>query len=329
MVRLSVIGFIVWVSVVLVLAVSAGTAAESTSGTATVTQDIVPVIVLALVDEMPLTAVDLRVINYTPYRVPWEFYSPDGTLRTAFIHDDLPGRVSVQQDGETLLTVELDFEAWGAAFSADNTLVAYTGKNSLSRYLDPPPVAIYSLVTGERLPLDGDISGTFSGSPQFSPDGTLFAVTTASGDSCSRAQLYGVRLWNLSTGNPIDLAQPFSALTFAFSPDSTRIALGSSGDWCTKGQSRLAVVDLASGEVVFQSEANTAGVAFSPDGRYLLSAERTALHLWDSQTGAALAHYGIDPTLLNLYVGFDEGWMQVAAQSQDAFYSGAILLPNQ
>lgn len=301
------------------------------------TQEMAQSILLTRVEHMPLNTFDLRVLTYVPHDFVWEIYSPDGNLRTAFsVPNSAPIVVTEQGRGKTIRTVEPDFIVTDVAFSFDNTQVVFTGTfpRTVSEYWTrPSPVVIYSLVTGEYWNINDTIPAARTASPAFSHNGAKLAFRMVGGDSCSRLWLSGPQIWDLTTGHPLDLILPFTATVFAFSPDDTRIALGDTRDTpCFRGTSGLAVLNLDSGEVVFQLDLNTIGVAFSPDDRYLLSVEDpSTLHLWDSHIGTPLGQFEIDPTLRvrDLYVRFDTDRIQVVAWTaeDDYLYSGEIPLP--
>ena len=342
MMRLRVPFLLVVMSAILVLgsvphAVGNSTGAPAATATPTpfplTTQETAQPILLARVESMPLNTFDIHVITQHPFDAPWEVYSPDGTLRAAFSIPNM-GHVAVteQATGKTIFTVELGFVVMDGAFSFDNTLVVFTGMVPYY-YSEPSPVVIYSLVTGEHWSLGDTVPGARTLSPRFSHDGTMLGLYSVSGDSCSRLSLHGVQLWNLVTRRPINLALPFRATAFAFSPDDTRIVLGSSLGFCLRGVPGLAVLDLASGVVVFQSDLDTIAVAFSPDGRYLLAFEGTSptFHLWDSHTGILIGRFEIDPALQahNFYARFDTNRVQIVIQTGEGYiYSGEIPLPE-
>ena len=122
---------------------------------------------------------------------------------------------------------------------------------------------------------------------QFSPDGQLLAVATS----------VGIWLYDTETYAPHNLiaANQGGITTIAFSADSRRLACGS-------GHYTLSVWDVRSGnllktfgleksnpEVVWEPM-SVASVAFSPDGRKLMSFARheDTLRVWDVRTGNLL-----------------------------------------
>jgi hypothetical protein len=293
-------------------------------------------ILMTSVDHMPLDTFDLQMITFVPYDTSRYFYSADNTLRAAF-SVPFTGQVTVieQETGKTIVTLELGFTIFDVAFSADNTLMAFSGMAAYTAVdgSQPPLVVIYSLLTGDQWGIGERSPYLRTHLPQFSHSGTLIGFTSTSGDSCSRLSLYGPQFWDLTTNRPFDFALPFPATVFAFSHDDKRIALGDSLGFCLKGIPGLAVIEIESGKVVFQTTLDTTAVTFSPDDRYLLALDGTqhTLHLWDSQSGIALGRYEIDPDLpiRNVYVKFDANRIEIATQDGEEhyFYSGDIPLP--
>jgi WD40 repeat protein len=129
----------------------------------------------------------------------------------------------------------------------------------------------------------------------FSPDGKYLA---------SSARDYTARLWNVETGKELFVSKNKDVvLGLAFSRDGGYIATGSGDLYCepviTTDTSSLSpkdciarVLRVPTGEVVatFTQESSVLSVAFSPDGRLLVTGgcDRTA-RLWDIQAHKELA----------------------------------------
>jgi WD40 repeat protein len=119
---------------------------------------------------------------------------------------------------------------------------------------------------------------------RFSADGRT-AISLSSGDRT-------VRVWNVATGEQrlvIDL--PSAPTTMAFAPDGTTILTGSFGD------GRAYMWDAATGKLLRTfvpgpGEGYVAGVAYSPDGRYVTTGcVDNAVYLWDAATGELVRRF--------------------------------------
>ncbi|MEO7599305.1 MAG: WD40 repeat domain-containing protein, partial [Opitutus sp.] len=141
------------------------------------------------------------------------------------------------------------------------------------------------------------------GPVRFSPTGELVALRVINPGASSR-----LSIWNLHTGalaGPIiTLPSDLSSLTPNFSPDGTRIALGTEDGACM-------VLDIATARPVLTFATRplvpNVAVSFSPDGaRVLTSNSRNETRIWNAVTGKA-----ISPMLNSEY-----------------FWGGARYLPN-
>jgi WD40 repeat protein len=120
----------------------------------------------------------------------------------------------------------------------------------------------------------------FVSSLAYSLDGKLIASGDASGT---------IILWDAAKGQQIrPLAGHNNTAFMAFSPDSTRLFSGSSDPQLNV---TLRVWDVARGRTLFSFTSDVGpvlGVAYSPDGKTLLSIYKDFLILWDAATGKEL-----------------------------------------
>jgi RNA polymerase sigma factor (sigma-70 family) len=138
----------------------------------------------------------------------------------------------------------------------------------------------WEVETGKRLPTAtftlGGSEGDWAGYSHFSADGRLFAVPggvlcdTATGKEVVRLPVEGKK----------------SGTALAFSPDGALVALGED-PW--KGE-KVQVWEVATLLPVARLETGlVAHLAFTPDGRHLITAGMEALRLWDLASGKVVA----------------------------------------
>jgi WD40 repeat protein len=114
----------------------------------------------------------------------------------------------------------------------------------------------------------------------FTPNGEGVTV-----DSPERLAIEETTTGRVKTTIPGDLGRPV-----ALSPDAKLAAVGihetqPQGGWKTRG---VRVVELATGQEIFQVDGPIDFVAFSPDGWTVATGDPEALCLWDAATGAPL-----------------------------------------
>lgn len=187
------------------------------------------------------------------------------------------------------------------AFSPDGTRIAIVLQQTPVGF--ESEVKVWDIATGKSVlalpvPLGGAVSTT---SVAFSPDGKALAAVGPA--SSTRNELH---VWDTASGRPRFAIQgPFRwyYVQLAFSPDSTRIT-------CAGGDSRVGLWDAASGKELAMYRGHTANVcavAFSRDGRQLLSADAVdSVKVWD-------AHPRADALVLN-----PGGVLMYTALSRDA-----------
>ena len=198
-----------------------------------------------------------------------------------------------------------DVDLNDVAFSEDGSMLATTGDDGAARVWDP--------ATGELLlEFVADEPGPVIG-PSFSPDGTLVAASFP-GDA--------VRVFDVATG---DITAEIDAMwaDTAFSPDGTRLAIGSV--WTE--EPIAVVVDVASGEELFRlrgsNDQGTGDVEWSPDGRWLGTAGIDGVaRIWDASTGeqrfsmtghtAAVVGFDWSPDSTRFATGSNDGTAKVS-----------------
>jgi serine/threonine protein kinase/WD40 repeat protein len=166
------------------------------------------------------------------------------------------------------------------AFSPDGARIALVTQMAHDRF--ESEVKVWDIATGNlvlTLPVAfGGVSSTTA--VAFSPDGKALAAV---GPASTRTELH---VWELaSRQRRFTIQGPFSwhQVQLAFSPDSSRIT-------CAGGDPRVGLWDAASGKELAINRghiSNVCAVAFSRDGRQLLSADATeAVKVWEAQPRA-------------------------------------------
>ena len=176
------------------------------------------------------------------------------------------------------------------AFSPDGKILAGTGISAIERTRSGV-IKLYDVETGQLINTLAATQRTkLSESTKrissiaFSPDGQLLASGSANGGI--------IKLWDVETGrNTATLTEKpdpgSSMLCVVFSPDSTKLAVGSVAG--------IKLLKVPTGEHIYtrqhidiselESLASVFSVAFSPDGTKLASASWDGVKLWAVETG--------------------------------------------
>jgi uncharacterized protein (TIGR03067 family) len=189
-------------------------------------------------------------------------FSPDGTLLASAARTpgpaDRPGevRLSDSRTGKTVRTCETG-DAGPLAFSPDGNVLAGAGGHK------PARLTLWDVATGKIIRTLGD--KTEGGPLAFNPDGTKLAGTDD----------LRVTVWDVKTGKVVLRPGGDLPTCVGFSPDGKRLAAG--GFW-----GEVWIWDTTTGKEVWRADARekvligshkrVAYVAFTPDGRYLVTA---------------------------------------------------------
>jgi WD40 repeat protein len=166
------------------------------------------------------------------------------------------------------------------AFSPDGARVATASSDLTARVWDARSGAPVTA------PLE---HGVRVGLVRFSPDGERVLTVVSSG----RGGANSVQVWNARSGAPVGaaMAHPDEIGDAAFSPDGRRVAT-----ICEDGRTRIwnaesgvaARPPIESGEETQYMESRLC-VAFSPDGRHLVTSSGSTVQVWNAETGASAA----------------------------------------
>ncbi|MEW5871786.1 MAG: WD40 repeat domain-containing protein [Chloroflexota bacterium] len=217
----------------------------------------------------------------------WDFYYAPGswlpTGQKLLLQTVFEGKtIERLWDFETSRFEELQIAGSSLGFSPDGSLLAaldtirgpadpyYSGENV---------VYLYDVGSGKlvhTLKWKGMTSGVIS--PEFSPDGALFAYGGRHMPKNSPESMNYIRVWDTQTG---ELYREFNHKGFnqlAFSSDGQMLA--------TVGSTQLKIWDLSTGEALkelFQAGEIDA-VAISPDGNYIATGSKASIEIWDART---------------------------------------------
>jgi WD40 repeat protein/serine/threonine protein kinase len=218
-------------------------------------------------------------------------FTRSGTVRLTFSPDGkwLAGsavsmaKVWDANTGKELATIKDQTLWWpGVAFSKDGKRLALSGVDADWKLWDAQ--------TGQEiLTLKGNHKGGRIASMAFSPDGTRVAGGVGKEEKAI--------VWDARTGEEL-LAIKGSLYGLTFSPDGKRLAgVGYDPAATTKDPLHVMVWDAQSGKILLTLKGHTglrssiASIAFSPDGRRLVSAPINIagqMKVWNAETGEEL-----------------------------------------
>jgi WD40 repeat protein len=239
--------------------------------------------------------------------------------RRAFhAHDDAARAVDFNRDGSEMVTASDDHTAriWSlsgrgewremarleghegvvrtAAFSVDGARIVTASDDASARVWNARNRTIIATLQSEHALRDAE----------FNRDGTR--ILTASTDNTAR-------VWEASSGRQLAvLVHDTSVEAATFSPDGTRIATGSDDGvvriWArATGEDWREVMSLRSQEDGRMQAGVGLALAFSPDGRRIISSTRDSIaEIWDTRDGRKI-----------IALRGDEGWVRSAGFSPD------------
>jgi WD40 repeat protein len=205
-------------------------------------------------------------------------FSPDGRLLMTGSNDD-KARVWEIATGKVVQQLPHEITVTSGAFSPDGRFLV-TGSSAAS---------LWDLTTGKKVrQYEGYALRT---AVAFSPNGRIIVAGLSK----------TVHLWEVATGKEVwQVAHQFPVNSVAFSPDSRFVLTGSGnpdmmhalfsrpGDGGSKMHDGAHILDAATGKISRYIDSlpfAVDSVAFSPDGKFALTASNHNVQLWDVVTG--------------------------------------------
>ncbi|HEU5251219.1 MAG TPA: WD40 repeat domain-containing protein, partial [Thermoanaerobaculia bacterium] len=236
---------------------------------------------------MPGTPARYDIWSVQPWRRVGAIDDPRGSAGPSFAVDRSGGRFAVAHTDGSVTVWNLrtgarsdlhgrhNAAATGVGFSPDGKTIVSTG--------DDAQVLVWDAGSGElRETLTGHTGRTFG--PAFTRNGATLQTVGLDGAAITWDVAGSQRLgrpFRAGAGNEVAEDRGDPAPRFAVSPDGRRVAV-------TQGNGRLAVVELATGQGVFEirSGGRLLDVAWSPDGRELATAAvRGRVATWSALDG--------------------------------------------
>jgi WD40 repeat protein/uncharacterized caspase-like protein len=251
-------------------------------------------------------------------------------LRTIVVHSltGFPGVTSVAfaPDGNAVLSGSSDWnlELWDLASgqllrtfqgdpSAIYSVVAFApdGRTALSGSYDHA-LRLWDLASGRLLRTFRGHSGTIN-SVAFSQDG---------GTILSRSDDHTFKLWDAASGKVLRTFVWHSeeVASVAFAPDGRTIVSANNDPTPGSSDHTIKLWDVASGQLLRtfkQTEKvwRVNSVAFSPDGRTVVSAQDNGLKLWQVDTGRQLHAFGEPPSFVQSVALAPDGQIVISGHS--------------
>lgn len=207
--------------------------------------------------------------------------------------------IAILRDGSTLVTGFYPLQFWNFQQGKLLRTVSLVGtETDHPRQLIISPEGKYALGANPSLRLwdaeTGALLNTFSDGSwnpigmAFDPAGKTFVVSDDQG---------ATRLWDIRTGKLLRTFDKMGSFySLALSPNGNYLLTGDS--YQNQGTETVTLWDLATGSVVrsFGDDALfVSSVAFSSDGRYVLTGNSDSARQWDTESGQLVRIYGMAP----------------------------------